>query len=82
MTSASDKADQILWDALQLASAARALLPDQRDAGTLLSLAALDVQENPTTVGTLVDAVGTPGGPVAYLTPADVHVERGFAQAV
>lgn len=60
-------------DALALAAEARSLTTGRRDTAALLAVAALRTDENPTTLGTLIDAVMRPDGPLAYLTLADAQ---------
>lgn len=57
-----------LADAHQLAAEARSALAERRDTGALLGLAAVKDRADPTTSGTLIDALASTGGPLAYLT--------------
>ena len=59
-------------DSLQLAAESRSLIGSRRDAVALLAVAALNTDENQTTLGTLIDSVGDPDGPLAYSVFAGV----------
>lgn len=61
----SDQAKAVA-DALQLAAQADGLIDSRRDAGALLAVAAWRSDENPTTLGTLIDSVSDPAGPLGY----------------
>ncbi|WP_162942087.1 WD40 repeat domain-containing protein [Desertimonas flava] len=53
-------------DAVSLAQRAGGLIDHRRDEGALLAVAALNIDRNPTTLGTVIDAVSTADGPLGY----------------
>jgi hypothetical protein len=60
-------------DALQLAAVAQSSSAARRDTAALVAVAAVDTEENETTIGALVDAVASPAGPLTYILTGDAR---------